>query len=198
MDGNARGRIAKILYMTSPQHDMATTPRSPAIPEAVQRIYEQQYITLPLLVALSRLQDQLKVAGNTEARVNRVLYNKTSELSWGRQSPQLTPTPSPSPSPQSLLHRNLPSFSTPPDNLSQRENSAFPSPTKPAAPRRSRHKLSSRTPLQPSHIMLRRSRVRESRAVERKFWELDASGRRARRIDIWAEYTRRKRDISVK
>lgn len=167
--------------MTSPQHDMATPPRSPAIPEAVQRMYEQRYITLPLLSALSRLQDPLKVTGNTEARVNRVLYNKTPKLSWGRQSPQLTPTPSPSPSPKSL-HRNLPSFSTPPDNLSQRENPAFPSPTKPAAPRRSRHKLPSQTPPQPSHTMLRRLQVRESRALERQCWELDASGRRARRI----------------
>ncbi|KAI0573517.1 hypothetical protein Alg130_10069, partial [Pyrenophora tritici-repentis] len=79
---------------------MASPPRSPVIPDAVQRIYEQQYITLPLFAALSRLQDQLEATGNTEAPPKRVPYNKTPELSWGRQSPQLTPTPSPSPSPK--------------------------------------------------------------------------------------------------
>ncbi|EDU47136.1 hypothetical protein A1F94_004866 [Pyrenophora tritici-repentis] len=161
---------------------MASPPRSPVIPDAVQRIYEQQYITLPLFAALSRLQDQLEATGNTEAPPKRVPYNKTPELSWGRQSPQLTPTPSPSPSPKTS-HRNLQSFPTPPYTSPQRKDSAFASPTKlPAAPRRSRHKQSSRTPLHSSHMMLRRSRVRESRALERRFWELDASGRRARRI----------------
>ncbi|KAH9859247.1 hypothetical protein J1614_012221 [Plenodomus biglobosus] len=168
--------------MTSPQRDMATPPRSPEIPEAVQRIYEEQLITLPLFAALSRLQDQLKANGNTEAPLNRARYNKTPELSWGRQSPQLTPTPSPSPSLKSP-HRNSQSFPTPPDTSSQREDSAFPSSTKPAAtPRRPRHKPSSRNSLQSSHVMFRRSRVRESRALESQFWELDASGRRARRI----------------
>ncbi|KAF1952626.1 hypothetical protein CC80DRAFT_518629 [Byssothecium circinans] len=160
---------------------MASPPRSPAIPGAVQRIYEQQYITLPLFAALSRLQDQLET-GNTEAPLKRVPYNKTPELSWSRQSPQLTPTPSPSPSPKTS-HRNLQSFPTPPDTSPQREDSAFISPTIPiAAPRRFRHKRSSRIPLQSPHIMPRRSRICESRALERRFWELDASGRRARRI----------------
>jgi len=161
---------------------MASPPRSPTIPDAVLRIYEEQYITLPLFAALSKLQEQARATGNTEAPFKQVPYSKTPELSWGRQSPQLTPTPSPSPSPKTS-HNNLKSFPTPPDTSPLREDPASASHTKPTVkPRPSRHKPSSRSLQQPSHTMLRRSRAREGRALERRFWELDASGRRARRI----------------
>lgn len=157
-------------HMASPQHDMAPPPRSPAIPDEMQMILEKR-ITLGLFVALSKLHDELN--GNTEAPLKQMPYNKNPKLSWGRQSPQLTPTPSPSPSPK-ISHHNLQSLPTPLD---------LASPTKPAAaPRRSRHKRSSRTPPQSSHIMIRRSGVRKSLAPVRQFWELDASGRRAKRI----------------
>jgi hypothetical protein len=107
---------------------------------------------------------------------------KTPELSWGRQSPQLTPTPSSSPSPK-ISHRKLQSFRTPPDTSPLRESPASAPPSKSAAARRRpRHQRASQTPKQPSHTMLRRSRARVGRAQERRFWELDASGRRARRI----------------
>lgn len=113
---------------------------------------------------------------------NGVPYNKTPELSWGRQSPQLTPTPSPSPSPKTS-HRQLQSFPTPPDTSPMREDPASASPNKPAATRRRpRHQRASQILKQPSHTMLRRSRARVGRAQERCFWELDASGRKARRI----------------
>jgi hypothetical protein len=161
---------------------MASPPRSPTIPDGVLRLYEAQYIALPLFAALSELQDLREATGNTEAPYKRVLFDKTPELSWGRLSPQLTPTPSPSPSPK-ISHRKLQSFPTPPDTSPLREDPASASPNKPAAARRRpRHQLASQTPKQPSHTMLRRSRARVGRAQERRFWELDASGRRARRI----------------
>jgi hypothetical protein len=170
--------------MASPQHDLASPPRSPAIPDEVLRFYEEQNITLPLFAALWKLQDELRATGKTEAPLKRVPYIKTPELWWGRESPQLTPTPSPSPSPSpKTSYPNPQFFPTPPDVSPQRKDPACTSPTKPAAaPRRFRQKRSSRTPLQSSHTMLRRSRVCESRALERQFWELDASGRRASRI----------------
>lgn len=161
---------------------MASPPRSPTIPDDVLRIYEDQYITLPLFAALSKLQDQREATGNKEAPFKRVPYNKTPELSWGRQSPQLTPTPSPSPSPK-ISYRKLQSFPTPPDTSPLRKDPAPASPNKPAAARRRpHHQRASHTPKQPSHTMLRRSRARVGRAQERRFWELDASGRRPRRI----------------
>lgn len=168
--------------MISSQHDMASPPRSPTIPYDVLRIYQDQYITLPLFAALSKLQDQREATGNTEAPFKRVPYNETPEPSWGRQSPQLTPTPSPSPSPK-ISHRKLQSFPTPPDTSPLREDPASASPNKSAAARRRpHHQRASQTPKQPSHTMLRRSRARVGRAQERRFWELDASGRRPRRI----------------
>ncbi|KAF1829925.1 hypothetical protein BDW02DRAFT_583298 [Decorospora gaudefroyi] len=177
--------IEEHLCLASPQHDMTSPLRSRKIPDAVLRIYEQQYITLPLFAALSKLQDELQATGNTEAPFKRVPYNKTPELSWGRQSPQLTPTPSPLPSPPpKTWHRKLHSFPTP-DTSPLREDRASASPTNPPAkkPRRPRHKPASGSLLQSHHVMLRHSRARIGRAQERRFWELDASGRRARRID---------------
>ncbi|KAF2820884.1 hypothetical protein CC86DRAFT_112823 [Ophiobolus disseminans] len=148
---------------------MASPPRSPTIPDAVLRIHEQQYVTVPLFAALSKLQDQLKATGNTEAPFKRVPYTKAPELSWGRQSPQLTPTPSPSPLPKTS-HRSLPSLPTPHNVSPFREDLAPASPTKPRAkPRRSRQKPSSQIPLQSAYPMLRRSRAREGRALERRF-----------------------------
>jgi hypothetical protein len=161
---------------------MASPPRSPTIPDAVLRIHEQQYVTVPLFAALSKLQDQLKATGNTDTPFTRVPCTKAPELSWGRQSPQLTPTPSPSPLPKTS-HRSLPSLPTPPDASPFRDDAASASPTKPRAKRRqSRQKPSSPRSLRSAHPMLRRSRAREGQALERRFWELDASGRKARRI----------------
>ena len=164
--------------MTSPQHDPASPPRSPVIPDAVLRIYEEQHITKPLLAALTKLQDQLQAAGTTEAPPKRAPYAKTPELAWGRLSPQLTPTPSPSPSPKHTYcslpspkpsHRSPPGFLTPPDTSPQREDSASASPTKPsAATRQSRRKQASQVPMQPSHTMLRRSEARGNRTIERR------------------------------
>jgi hypothetical protein len=180
--------------MTSPRCEMASPPRSPAIPDAVQQIYNTRYISVPLLSALSRLQDQLKETGNTEASIKRESHNESDEPSWGRQSPQLTPTPSPSPSPSpthspshlcdaiEASHRQLQLPPTPPDTSPQRETQASASPLITTAARRYRDKPALRSPPQPSHTMLRRSRARASRAQESRFWELDVSGRRARRI----------------
>lgn len=169
------------LCMTSLQHDLASPPRSPAIPDAVLRIYEEQYITKPLLAALRKLQDQLQAAGTTEAPPKRAPYAKTPELAWGRLSPQLTPTPSPSPPPK-RSYRSPPSFPTPPETSPQRGDSASASPIKHAAAARKSRRRQSSSSIQPSSTMLRRSRARESRATERQFWELDASGRRAKRV----------------
>lgn len=162
----------------SRKHNMASPPRSPGIPDAVSKIHEQHFTTL-LSAALSQLQDQLEATGNTKPPSKRVV-----EPSWGRQSPQLTPTPShsPSPSPKTLHHR-IQLLPTPPDVSPLREYPASASSTKPPAKlRRPRRKPLPQSSLQPSHRMLRRSRARTIQARERHFWELDASGRRARRI----------------
>lgn len=161
---------------------MASPPRSPTIPDHVLRTYEEQCITGPLLVALLKLQNQREAIDNTEVPFKRVPCNETPEPSWGRQSPQLTPTPSPSPSPKTS-HRQLQSFPTPPDTSPLRKDPASASPNKPAAARRRpRQQQVSQTPKQPFHTMLLRSRARMGRAQERRFFELDASGRRRRRI----------------
>ncbi|KAH8727323.1 hypothetical protein GQ44DRAFT_725238 [Phaeosphaeriaceae sp. PMI808] len=184
---------------------MASPPGSPVIPEAVQRLYEEHYITNPLFSALVDLQKQQKATGHEQYG----LHNKNNPLnpSWGRQSPQLTPTPSPSPSPSyscdtiktshlqllglpganSRLHapRTLPTppILTPPNPLPQSATQSSMSLSKPSVARRPRPQRRLRTPVQSSHPMLIRSRARAYQASRRQFWELDASGRKARKID---------------
>jgi hypothetical protein len=45
--------------MTLSQLELASPPGSPAIPDAVLRIFEERYVTWPLFSALLKLQDQL-------------------------------------------------------------------------------------------------------------------------------------------
>jgi hypothetical protein len=185
--------------MTLSQLELASPPGSPAIPDAVLRIFEERYVTWPLFSALLKLQDQLhatqaslkseahttpshigvpdlstlrnmqgQLNDNTGASSRSEPHNKFEEPRWGRQSPQLTPTPSLSPSPS--------------DPLPQHEIQASTLTLNPSAALSSRHQRSSRGPLQTSHAMFRRSRIRSSRAQDRRFYRLDPSGRQARRV----------------
>jgi hypothetical protein len=116
----------------------------------VLRVYEQQCVTMPLCNALSKLHTQLETTSTTEAPLERVPCDKTLELSWGRQSPQLTPTPSPSPSPvwmPKTWHHRTQSFPTPPIRHSCAST--------PCPPRLQK--------LPPSHVDLTRSHLRQAR-----------------------------------
>ncbi|KAF2022795.1 hypothetical protein EK21DRAFT_105611 [Setomelanomma holmii] len=170
---------------------MVSPPGSPAIPEAVQRLHQYHCISIPLFSALTKLQKQPATTGGE----HHLVHGLSDHPSWGRQSPQLTPTPSPSPSPShnshairtSHLHLPSPSgadgyappIATPPDSLRQSVTYASMSPPDTTVVRRPRRlRVSMHFP----HTMLMRSRARECRAQESQFWELDASGRRARRL----------------
>ena len=120
----------------------------------------------------------------------------SDNLSWGRLSPQLTPTPSP---PSSLLvldnvnhvekavasrSKDSVTFARPPATLSVSSSLS-------KAPRSPNVKITKRTSARRTHtqasstgqdMILIRSRASMAHALERQFWEPDASGRRARRV----------------